>query len=177
MKTQIIEFHETEIYCPVQDGEIFVAVKPICEALGVDKAGQFRRIKNDEILSQLETTMSTTGRDNKQYEMICLPLQYIFGWLFTIDSKKVKAESKEKLISYKLECYNVLYDHFIGQMKRAAKYNEQESELLERKMKLREEESVRKDGLNEVKDQIKEIDKSIETIREKRLSNQVDLFD
>lgn len=44
-----------------------------------------RKIKEDEILGSVIPLRGTTGADGKQYDMFCLPLQYIFGWLFTIN--------------------------------------------------------------------------------------------
>ncbi len=29
MKTEIIEFNQTDIYCPNRDGQIYVAIKPV----------------------------------------------------------------------------------------------------------------------------------------------------
>jgi len=128
MKTEIVEFKSTEIYCPVDtNGNIFVAIKPICEALGVNFSGQIQRIKRDQILSQLCVSMHTTGRDSKQYEMACLPLQYVFGWLFSIDENAVKPEAKEQVLAYKVECHNVLYEHFV---KKADRYKRQKSNIL-----------------------------------------------
>lgn len=112
MKTEIIEFHETEIYCPVEEGKIYVAIKPICEALDIDSDAQNRRIKRDEILSQLRSQVTAVGRDEKARKMVCLPLEFIFGWIFTIDTSQVKTKAKESLINYKKEVYHLLYDHF-----------------------------------------------------------------
>jgi len=35
-------------------------------------------------------TMATTGYDGKNYDMICLPLDMIADWLFTINPKQYK---------------------------------------------------------------------------------------
>lgn len=114
MKTQIVKFHETEIECPMIDGKTYVAIKPICSALGVSYSGQFERIKRDEILGELFVLARTTGADGKQYEMQCLPLEFVFGWLFSIDHKQVKEDAREAVLAYKKECYKILYDHFNG---------------------------------------------------------------
>ena len=53
-----------------------------------------------------------TGSDGKDYEMFCLPLKFVFGWLFSIDTSRVKDEARPEVIAYKLQCYNVLYDYF-----------------------------------------------------------------
>lgn len=44
--------------------------------------------------------------------MFCLPLEFVFGWLFTINSSNVAPEAKETVEKYQLECYRVLYRHF-----------------------------------------------------------------
>ena len=57
--------------------------------------------------------MTSTGADGKQYEMSCLPLKFVFGWLFTIDTSRVNEEARESVITYKLKCYDVLYNYFV----------------------------------------------------------------
>lgn len=96
----------------IENGEKRVAIKPICDAIGVDLSGQLQRIKSDEILNSVMELSSTTGKDKKQYKMQTLPLKFVFGWLFTINPEKVKPESREALIQYKLECYDALWRHF-----------------------------------------------------------------
>jgi hypothetical protein len=112
MKTEIIEFNQTDIYCPAKEGQIYVAIKPICKAFGLNHSGQMQRLKRDEMWGQLCVSMPTTGGDSKSYKMACLPLQFVFGWIMTVDTNKVKEEIREALISYKVECCQVLYDHF-----------------------------------------------------------------
>ena len=46
-------------------------------------------------------------------KVFCIPLEKLNGWLFTINTNKVKPEVREKLIAYKNECFKVLYDHFL----------------------------------------------------------------
>jgi hypothetical protein len=95
----------------IADGTIYVPLRPICEALGVDWTAQYRRLKRDEILSRLQgvAVMATPGGNQA---MIALPLQYLNGWLFGISDSRVKPEIRERLLQYKLDCYNVLYEAF-----------------------------------------------------------------
>ena len=44
--------------------------------------------------------------------MFCIPFRFVFGWLFSINPKNVAPEAREAVLKYKLECYNVLYNHF-----------------------------------------------------------------
>jgi hypothetical protein len=48
--------------------------------------------------------------------MICLPLEFIPGWLFGITASRVNEDVREKLIRYRRECYDVLWNAFKGDM-------------------------------------------------------------
>ena len=52
--------------------EQMIAIRPICEALGIDANGQKQRIDRDEILGSVACVIHATGRDGKQYEMYCI---------------------------------------------------------------------------------------------------------
>jgi hypothetical protein len=115
MKNEIVVVNGVQIECPYENEQHFVAIKPICQALGIDHQKQFERIKNDGILSQLYTdTVYNSGADGKKYQMICLPMKYIFGWIFSIDDTKVNDKAKPAFIKYKIECYNALYTKFVS---------------------------------------------------------------
>ena len=46
-------------------------------------------------------------------EMLCLPLEYLNGWLFGIDENRVAPEIREPLILYKREAYSALHGYFM----------------------------------------------------------------
>lgn len=115
MKTESITFHGAQIPCAQDDnGDVFVAIKPICEAIGLKFQNAIDLIKSDEILSKvyLLRGMPTPGGEQ---QMSCLPLDYISGWLFSINANRVKPETKELLLAYKRECHKVLHAHFFKQ--------------------------------------------------------------
>lgn len=118
MENEIVKIHDAEFLCPRDGDNIFVAIKPACEFLGIDPSSQMRNLKNDpDFLGSVVVNMPTTGADGKRYEMVCLPLQFFFGWLAQIDHTKVKEEIRPTVIQYKLEVCNVLYNHFMGARK------------------------------------------------------------
>jgi hypothetical protein len=67
--------------------EKLIPIRPICEALGIDESAQRRKLQEDDFLSSVTVLSTATGSDGKQYEMVCLPHEFIFGWLFTINPK------------------------------------------------------------------------------------------
>jgi hypothetical protein len=94
----------------IEGDEKRVAIKPICEALGIAFQRQIERLKEDPILGSTVTLGVTVGADGKQREMVTIPFKFVFGWLFRIDSRNVKEESREAVEKYQLHCYNALYD-------------------------------------------------------------------
>lgn len=94
------------------DEQQLVPIRPICEALGIDYSRQLKKIKDDPDLGSVVGLKPTTGADGKTYEMCCLPLEYIFGWLFTISPSNVHEDAQEIVRKYRMECYHALFQHF-----------------------------------------------------------------
>lgn len=108
-----VNFHGNALLVLKKDGVKLVAMKPIVESIGLNWSAQFRRIKRDDILSTSIAVMATEVCANGQLgETVALPIEYLNGWLFGIDSRRVKPEVKEKLFQYKKECYKVLDAYF-----------------------------------------------------------------
>lgn len=130
MQTLISKINGVDIVTVERDGEIFVPIKPICEAIGIDVESQRDKIQADEILSSTAVFSTAVAADGKEREMYCLPLRYVYGWLFTINPKNVAPEAREAVAVYRRKCYDVLYEHFTGSMRRTIETNNAEIELL-----------------------------------------------
>lgn len=105
-------FHGNELTVIEKDGNQFVAMKPIVEALGLHWSNQLQAIKDDSNLNSTMLLSSTVGADGKSREMVCLPLDKINGWLFTISPNQYSDERREKIKMYREECFNALYNYF-----------------------------------------------------------------
>lgn len=110
----------------ISDGKhnIYVPVKPICQALGIDHDSQRQRINRHYILASTAVTLTAVAADSKDREMLCLPLEFAYGWLFTIDANLVAESRRETVASYQRECYEALYRHFAGSLRRRVEENE-----------------------------------------------------
>lgn len=110
-----VNFRGDELYGFENDDGVFVALKPIVESMGMDWNGQYQRVKRDPILSEGMCLMHVPfGRGGAQ-DATCLKLDLVNGWLFTIDTARIKDDSvREKVILYQRECYSVLHKHFYG---------------------------------------------------------------
>lgn len=58
--------------------------------------------------------ITTVAEDGKNREMLCLPIQYLNGWLFGIDINRCNPEIRDTLIKYKKECYQALHDYWFN---------------------------------------------------------------
>ena len=131
MKKLISIVNGVEISAVFENGETYVPVKPICEAIGIDAKAQRDKINEHPILNSVGVLSTSTGSDGKQYEMFCLPLKYVYGWLFTINPDNVAETSRKNVIKYHRECYDVLYEHFAGTLRRQVESNRAEIEALQ----------------------------------------------
>ena len=89
------------------DPKQLVPIKPICDALGIDAKAQRNRIDRDEILSSTGVIMTSVAADGKEREMYCIPLRYVFGWLFSIDTNRVDEKQDPQSLSTK--CRATMY--------------------------------------------------------------------
>lgn len=113
-KIVTVDFRQDTLFAIERDDGVFVAIKPICDALGLAWNKQRERIQRDPILSQGGTMVVLPSVGGPQ-ETLCLKLELVNGWLFTIDHDRVRDdETREKVLAYKRECYSVLFQHFYG---------------------------------------------------------------
>nr|DAG73862.1 MAG TPA: hypothetical protein [Caudoviricetes sp.] len=111
-KLQKVNFHGNEIAVIEKDGKQYVAMKPIVEAMGLEWKKQHALIHRDPVLSSTVTVTGVVAEDGKKREMVCLPLDYLNGWLFKIPASRYTGKKREAIIMYQKECYKALFDYF-----------------------------------------------------------------
>lgn len=114
-KIMVVSFYGTEMYAFQLGSVVVVALKPIVQGMGLDWSGQLKRVKRDPILSEGMVMMSIPRGHGEPQEQVCLRLDLIHGWLFTIDTSRIKEDLLERVLLYKRECYDVLFRHFSGE--------------------------------------------------------------
>lgn len=126
-KIVTVDFRNDTLFAVERDDGVFVAVKPICDSLGLAWGSQHNRLLRDTILAEGVFTMKMPSVGGVQ-ETTCLRLDLVNGWLLTIDESRVKEECRDLVLTYKRECYSVLFQHFYGKQGRPG--HEDEGELL-----------------------------------------------
>jgi len=112
-----IAFHGDTLFAIERDDGVFVAIKGICDRLGIDWEGQRQRLKRDTVLAECTCIMQVPSPGGPQ-ETTLLRLDLVNGWLFGISENAVKSEARAAVLTYKRECYRVLFDHFYQQSRR-----------------------------------------------------------
>lgn len=119
---RIVQFHSDEltaILVQIEEDEppqVYVPIRPLCNYLGLNWAGQQQRIDRDPVLSEVARSVrisranSTGGNPN----VLALPLDYLNGFLFGINANRVNPEIRENLLRYQRECYRVLANAFLS---------------------------------------------------------------
>lgn len=105
---KFLEFNGKTIFFITNDGQYWIALKPICEALNVNWNRQFQNLKNNEMLKAMFAVQQMQAPDNQLRNYVSLPEFYVYGWLLQIQS------SSTELLKYQWECYKVLYEYFHG---------------------------------------------------------------
>ena len=94
-----------------------VPVKPLCDIIGVEYRPQYKKLKTDDNFKSVITLEAISDSDGNMCSMVCLPLKYVFGWLFTINPAAARPKARKTAAEYRKKCYDILYDHFDEQRK------------------------------------------------------------
>lgn len=105
-----IPFHDTTIYTTV-DGT-YVALRPVCEALGLDANGQWQRLQRQSWTCACMMHVQVPG-DDQSRGMVFIDRRTFTMWLATIDTGRLKNEHTRELVrTYQCEAADALDRYF-----------------------------------------------------------------
>lgn len=108
-----VAFHDATLYLVNHQGEPYVPMRRLVEAMGLAWQGQFDKIK-----ARYESTVMeimTVAEDGKARAMTCLPLRKLPGWLMTIHPNKVNPALRARVQAFQEQCDDVLWAYWSGQ--------------------------------------------------------------
>jgi hypothetical protein len=80
-----VDFYGDEIVAVVvEEGaqpQVYIPLRPIVEYLGLSWSGQFRRVKEDEVLADVMRSVRVTRTEADTRTFLYLPLEYLSGGL------------------------------------------------------------------------------------------------
>jgi len=114
IETKLVEFYGDQIpVVRLADGRLFVPIRPLAEALGLDQRGQRQRVLRDEVMGEDAVNVVLVS-GGQQRTMLAIPLQQLPGYLFGIEAKRVRIELRDKLLLYKREMFDAIWTVLIG---------------------------------------------------------------
>lgn len=112
---QPFSFHETVIEVAQNNGDLWVSIRRVCEAVGVAFTNQIAKLKA-RAWARIES-IPMVSADGKTYDTAMLHLDSLPMWLATIEPSRVAPEARKKLEVFQVECAKALRDHFFGPLK------------------------------------------------------------
>jgi len=113
MRSLALQIEDIKIVVPVfeKEGKSWVALKPLCEALGVSRQKQQEKILKSEFVRWNHMVLPSQGGDQT---MLCIEIDCVGEWIFGISPNKVKPEIKERLMLFRRKLQAVLYAAVTG---------------------------------------------------------------
>ena len=109
--TITIDFHGDPLAAILDDRGTFVPLRPLVVGMGLDWGSQLQRVKRSAILGPavvMTTTTPVAMTATPEPAAVCLPLDLVPGFLFTIDASRVADAVRPKVLDYQRECFRVL---------------------------------------------------------------------
>lgn len=97
-----VSFQGYTIRCAVtRDGEKYFSPRHFCRDIGIGWPAQFEKIKEDAKLGKRYELIKFPAENGKMCKMVCLPIEYLPGWMFTV--KKVGCVKKIIVGEFKIK--------------------------------------------------------------------------
>lgn len=98
--------HTFEIF--YRSPDLLVPLKPICETLGLSWESERERVTTDDFLSECVSILQVE-MPSGSYAALCLPIELLAGYLFSIDLDSVKnPRDLQTLTNFKRQCMAAL---------------------------------------------------------------------
>jgi hypothetical protein len=131
----LLKFNGRKIPYVNIEGTNYIAIRPVCDALGINYNRQYQNLKKDDILNGVFAIQQMRDPENRMRNYVALPEYFFFGWLYNVSS------GSTALKEYKFQCYRALWNYFQGNG-------------AERKKIMRQRAQVKAE-IHEIKDQLK----------------------
>ena len=119
VEQRTVDFYGDELLAVrAGDGHVYVSLRHLCEALGLARQGQVRRIRDDNILSEgyqggnVLLPPSPEGRGGGTQKAGMLRVDLVPLWLSGVRAQAAKEEIRPKLERFQREAAKVLWEAF-----------------------------------------------------------------
>lgn len=111
MQLQAIPFHGTTISAAKDGDTVRVALRPACEAMGLDPEPQRKRLERRPWATT--SIMEAVGADGRRRDMLMIDRRTFTMWLATIDTTRLKSDRARNLVeTFQREAADALDNYF-----------------------------------------------------------------
>jgi hypothetical protein len=120
------KFDNTRVFAGISTLGEMVAIRHVCENLGIDRKWQQKKIQNDPYLSSVGGMEKIYAEDGKPYDTYCLPAMDLQVWLWSLKptpkmNLEVWESYKKGLVKYLLMMLKVSLDK-VQELKNDSEY-------------------------------------------------------
>ena len=108
--TGITEFQGASLLSKKIGSIVWVALRPIINAMGLDLNSQLVKIKKDSRFNCRVIPM--VGTDGKNRDMMSLDAYQIPAFLYSINPNKVRKDLRERIITFQAETFKAINDYW-----------------------------------------------------------------
>lgn len=101
---------DAPMYAAQVDGQPMAALKPMCDAIGLSYAAQYRKLQSRSWATIALT--ATVASDGKIRDMVMIDRRTMTMWLATIDESRINEGARERVISFQSEAADALDAYF-----------------------------------------------------------------
>ncbi|MEM9773400.1 MAG: phage antirepressor N-terminal domain-containing protein [Chloroflexota bacterium] len=118
VETRKVEIEEIEgnvelVGAISKDDTVYIPLRQFCDHLSIDWSSQRRRTNRHGFYSDHVASVSMEASDGRMRDQLCLPLDFIHGWLLGIDPNRVGSpETAKKLKAFQAVAHKFLYAAF-----------------------------------------------------------------
>lgn len=111
-RVETIPFHGSELIARRgADDDYYVALKPLCEGMGIDFSAQRKRLQRQPWATV--AMMTTVAADGKSRELFGINRKTLTMWLATIDTGRLTDDIvRSNIVTYQRECAEALDSYF-----------------------------------------------------------------
>ena len=96
-----------------EDETVYIPLRQFCDHLSLDWSAQRRRTNRHGFYTDHIASVAMMATDGRIREQLCLPIDFIHGWLLGIDPNRVKnPETAKKVKLYQTVAHKMLYAAF-----------------------------------------------------------------
>lgn len=114
-----VNFYDDDLIAVLaEDGRVYVSFRHLCDALGLNRSTQVRKVRDHEILNEgykggvIMTPPSKDGKGGGRQQAGLFRADLVPMWLTTVSVSRVKPEIQDKIKQYQREAAIVLWEAF-----------------------------------------------------------------